>query len=235
MEPLVETVDLDMEESNELAFKIKVEGAAPAPAKVRLVCEGGEMAYMFNGHGTGEDGVVQFVLPQMKDKLAEGLYQARVEVLIENRYFAPVHFQINFKKAIKVVAESINVVSRHAKPEIKVSAAPIVVNKPKTSPQPIVVEEASKSKSAVKAPPVAPVIAPPPRRPPPDPKPKTPDVNENMPVARDAASMTLRERYEQKQRDEQPVVVAKKHPVKQQDEESLIRELARSFIRDKRR
>jgi hypothetical protein len=151
MEPLLETVDLDMEESNELAFKIKVEGTANSPAKVRLVCEGSDVSYMFNGRGTGEDGVVQFVMPQMKDKLQEGVYQARVEVLIENRYFSPVQFQINFKKAMKVVAEALFVQPKSVKPEISVSAQPVVAVKPiaKISTQPLVVEQ-SKPAPAVK-------------------------------------------------------------------------------------
>lgn len=135
MEPLLETIDLDMEESNELLFKVKVEGADPAPAKVRLVCESGDLAYMFNGRAAGGDGLVQFNLPVMKDKLREGLYQARVEVLIENRYFAPVQFQVNFKKAVKVVAEAINVAPRKAAPEVKVSAVPVV--RPKPAPAPV--------------------------------------------------------------------------------------------------
>lgn len=53
MESLLETIDLDIEESNELLFKVKVEGADPAPVKVRLVCESGDMAYMFNGQSVG--------------------------------------------------------------------------------------------------------------------------------------------------------------------------------------
>lgn len=125
MEQLTETVTLDMEEANELAFKIKVEGAS-TPAKVRLVCESPEVSYMFVGRGTGEDGVVQFVIPQMKGKLQEGTYAARVEVLIENRYFSPVQFQLNFKKTMQVFAESIQLV-QPVKPEIRVSASPIVV------------------------------------------------------------------------------------------------------------
>ena len=143
MEPLIETIELDPEESNELAFKIKVEGSAPAPAKVRLVCEASDMSFMFNGRGTGEDGVVQFTLPQMSSRLKEGTYGARVEVLIENRYFAPVQFQISFKKAMKVVAESLQVVSRVAKPDFSVTAQPLFASKPR-APQPIVVEEPKK-------------------------------------------------------------------------------------------
>lgn len=129
MEPLTETIDLDIDESNELAFKIKMEGAASSPAKVRLVCEGEDFSYMFNGYGTGEPEVVQFTLPQMSSKLKEGTYKARVEVLVENRYFAPVQFDINFKKTLSVVAESIVVKPKAVQPEIKVTATPIIAPK----------------------------------------------------------------------------------------------------------
>lgn len=130
MEPLLETVELDIEESNELKFKIKLEGNVSSPAKVRLVCEGDEFSYVFKGYGTGEMDVVQFTLPRMESKLKEGTYNAKVEVLVENRYFAPLQFQINFKKRVTVVAESIKVLPRPPEPEIKVTAAPIVVVRP---------------------------------------------------------------------------------------------------------
>lgn len=130
MEPLNETIALDIDESNDLTFKIKMEGAASAPAKVRLVCEGEDFAYMFNGYGTGEDEVVQFTLPRMDRKISEGTYAARVEVLVDNRYFAPLQFQINFKKTLSVVAESIRVVPKVTRPDITVTASSISVNKP---------------------------------------------------------------------------------------------------------
>ena len=133
MESLVETIDLDLEESNDLAFKIKMEGAAASPAKVRLVCEGNDFSYMFNGYGTGEDDVVQFTLPKMMNRMQEGVCQARVEVLVDNRYFAPLNFQINFKKTLSVVAESIRVVSRQKEPDIKVTASPISVSRPQST------------------------------------------------------------------------------------------------------
>ena len=132
MENLIETVDLDLEESNDLTFKIKMEGAAAAPAKVRLVCENEDFAYMFNGYGTGEDEVVQFTLPRMDKKINEGTYNARVEVLVDNRYFAPLQFQINFKKTLSVVAEAIQVVKKVTKPEVTVTATPVIAAKPAT-------------------------------------------------------------------------------------------------------
>ena len=127
MEQITETITLDVEESNELAFRLKVEGAE-SPIKVRLVCESENMSYMFSGRGTQEDGVVQFIVPQMKGKLLEGTYPARVEVLIDNRYFTPVQFNMHFKKTMQVFAESVQVVNTVSKPEIRISAAPIVVS-----------------------------------------------------------------------------------------------------------
>jgi hypothetical protein len=133
MQPLTESIDLDLEESNELAFKIRMEGAATSPAKVRLVCESEDVSYMFNGYGTTEPEVVQFTLPQLVGKLAEGTYHARVEVLVENRYFTPLSFDINFKKTMKVVAEAMQVVQKPRAQEIKVSVAPVQVS---TKPAP---------------------------------------------------------------------------------------------------
>ena len=127
MEQMLETIDLDSEEQNELLFNIKVEGAEQAPVKVRLVCEGNDLAFMFHGHNAGPDGLIQFNLPVMKDKIKEGIYQARVEVLIENRYFAPVQFQVNFKKTLKVVAEAVRLAPKKTSSEITVSAAPVTV------------------------------------------------------------------------------------------------------------
>jgi len=152
MEPLLETISLDSEENNELLFKVKIEGA-DGPAKVRLVCETGDVAFMFNGQPIGDD-VVAFNLPVLKDKIKEGTYLSRVEVLIENRYFTPVQFQINLKKTIKVVAESIKFIPRNVPQEIKITAAPIVKS---VISQPVVIasEPVKEAKQVIIAPPLA--------------------------------------------------------------------------------
>lgn len=137
MENHTETVDLDLEESNELKFKIRLEGESSSPAKVRLVCEGKDCSYMFSGYGTAEPEVVQFTLPKMNNKLSEGTYNARVEVLVENKYFSPLQFQINWKKTLNVVAESIQV-AKPQKPEIKVTATPVATRVQQSSTPPAV-------------------------------------------------------------------------------------------------
>lgn len=139
MDPLLEVVDLDVEEPSELLFRVKVEGADQAPTKVRLVCEGPDLGLMFDGRSAGQDGLIQFNIPVLKDRIKEGTYTSRVEVLIDNRYFAPVRFQVNFKKKVKVVAEAVNVVPRRPAPEITVSAVPVIkpTPKPQAPPAPV--------------------------------------------------------------------------------------------------
>jgi hypothetical protein len=180
MEALLETIGLDAEESHELLFRVKVEGADPEPAKVRLVCESGDVGYVFAGHPTSEEGVVQFLVPVMKGRLKEGTYLSRVEVLIGSRYFAPVQFQLEFKQTMKVVAEAIHVVPKAKAPQVTVSAAPVVVAKPAPTvrveaPKPLPIAEEKKPVTPQKKPATAPA-APQPR--------------------------TLRERYQQKDAQE---------------------------------
>ena len=209
MEQLVETVDLDIEESNELAFKIKIEGTSAAPAKVRLVCESSDISYMFNGYANGNDGVVSFQLPQMKDKLKEGLYKARVEVLIENRYFAPVQFQLNFKKTLSVMAEAVQIVRKPVQTEISVTAAPIQV---KQTPQKQIIAPPPSVQISQRSVEKEHVV----------PRSITPTVGEHMQTTHEATSRTLKERYESKKPQVEKVALS---------DEDLVRRLARGFLR----
>lgn len=132
MEEQLETIDLDIDEANELLFKVQIQGAGPAGAKVRMVCESSDVGFVFNGKA-GPDGLVAFNLPVMKDKANEGVYQARVEVVVENRYFSPVQFQVNFKRPVKVVAEVASVTPRKVQAGIQVTATSIA-RKPSEQP-----------------------------------------------------------------------------------------------------
>lgn len=135
VDKLLETIELDIEEPAELTFKVKVEGVDPAPAQVRLVCEAGALSLMFDGRSVGND-MVQFDLPTMSGHLKEGTYLGRVEVLIENRYFAPVRFNLELKKAVTVVAEAVRVVARRpVEPVVKVTAEAVARAQAKPAPR----------------------------------------------------------------------------------------------------
>jgi hypothetical protein len=106
---------LKLDENNELFFKINIQGADRGPEAVRLVCEAGDMSYYFKGKATNEDGIVRFVVPPMKDSaIVPGeLYDARVEVIIDDHYFVPVRFKTEFKQPMKVFAESVTPMSKN--------------------------------------------------------------------------------------------------------------------------
>lgn len=145
MDQVTETIELDVEEPNELLFKVKVEGADSGPVSVRLVCESGDVSYAFGGSSVGHDDLMQFNVPVMKGRLKEGTYDSRVEVIVDNRFFVPVEFKVNFKKTMRVVAEQVTV----RKPtEVKVSAS-VVHNPAPPKERPVV---SLRERTAVKKP-----------------------------------------------------------------------------------
>lgn len=145
METLRESIELDVDESNEMLFKVNVEGNVAGPARVRLVCESenDDMSYMFPGR-PDDEGLVKFVIPRMT--LKEGSYPSKIEVLLDNKYFSPVEFDVLIKKQVQVFAESVKL-AKPIKNEIqpvKISISPII--KPKPVIQPLVIENTIKEK-----------------------------------------------------------------------------------------
>lgn len=124
----METVELKLEESNELLFRLAIEGTRSQPSTVRFVCESDDgMSYMFDGSNGSEPGEVKFIIPAMQKHLAEGNYTARLEVLVENRYFSPIELNVHFKKGIAVVAETVKrPLVQQQNNDIKVSSTSII-------------------------------------------------------------------------------------------------------------
>lgn len=108
-----ELVELKLDESNELLFKINVQGTTVQPI-VRMVCESNGVSYMFDGESL-DDGEVKFIVPSMKNNLKEDVtYHSRIEVLVENRFFSPVEFDVKFKQTVKVMSEGFRVIQPKA-------------------------------------------------------------------------------------------------------------------------
>lgn len=138
MDTLLETLELDADEANEMLFKVNVEGHAVGPARVRLVCEVGDVAMMFPGRPS-TDGLIQFIIP--KNSLKEGKHHSLVEVMVDNKYFVPVEFNVEIKRQVQVVVETVKYVKPQS--ELKITAAPIIVKKTQPTTQPIVVSQQS--------------------------------------------------------------------------------------------
>jgi len=102
----MENIELKLDENNELIFRVTIQGAEQPASAIRFVCETGDVAYMFSGTSTA-DGEISVRVPALKEKIREGTYVGRLEVLVEGRYFAPLEFNTTFKQSLKVVAEAV--------------------------------------------------------------------------------------------------------------------------------
>lgn len=144
-------ITLDLDESNEMLFKIDVDGAPhDAVVTVRLACEGKDMTYVFVGMPTDERDVIRFEIPKMMGRLDEGTYKNRVEVVVDNRYFVPAEFDVTYIKNTRVTVEALSV-TKVIRPQTKVkktlsvsASRPSLVEKhekPSATTKPIIVSK----------------------------------------------------------------------------------------------
>jgi len=100
-------IDLYLDQDNELKFNIAIEGSKQGSPSYRLMLENGDYSYVFAGQKlvTGE---VCVVIPKLKSSLKEGNYKAKLEVMIDDRYFVPLEFKTNFTQSVSVVAEHVS-------------------------------------------------------------------------------------------------------------------------------
>jgi hypothetical protein len=103
----VDNVKIRLDEVSDVAFAVKVSGVTPGEsATVRLVCEVDDMELVFKG--TCQDkGIVEFTIPVLENRINEGTYSSRLEVIVGSKIFYPLKFQTTFAREIKVVAEAL--------------------------------------------------------------------------------------------------------------------------------
>ena len=118
------TIDLMIDEENELTFEVQIEGSRPGTAKCRLMLESPDMTFAFEGQSTGDE--VSVTLPPLDHVIKEGIYDMTLEVVVDDRYFEPLKLQGAFEKRLKVTAEAVTV---KAKPQVTTSASLVEVKK----------------------------------------------------------------------------------------------------------
>ena len=142
---------LSLDRENILEFNVDIQGYAntsttKAP-KVRMILEQKNMGFCMAA--TKEDKTYSIVIPEMKNIMESGMCEARMEVIIENKYFVPWESQIEFDKEVKV--EATPIVREEPQPDMSVQVKPIIKEEPKPGPQKPVVKEESSSKPKKKA------------------------------------------------------------------------------------
>ena len=129
--------DIYLDTENELKFTVAIEGAHEANVRSQFILEGPKgINLCFEGRPA--DGEIAVDVPSLKGMLREGLYNTRLEVIVDDRVFTPLQMQANLKPAIKVEAV-VRTAQKVAGPVV--SAA--VINKTK----PIVEAPATPTKS----------------------------------------------------------------------------------------
>ena len=143
---------LSLDRENILEFNVDIQGYAntsttKAP-KVRMILEQKNMGFCMVA--TKEDKTYSVVIPEMKNIMESGVCDARMEVIIDNKYFVPWESQIEFDREVKVEAAPII----KSEPELmSVQAQPVIKEEPQPEPQPQkrVIKEEAPSKPKKKA------------------------------------------------------------------------------------
>ena len=102
-------IELKLDENNELVFEVNVQGtdAGDALPQIRYIIENKDMSLVFNA--SVKNNNVTIDVPILQDCLKEGVYDSKLEVIIGDRYFVPLQTNVEFKKSLKVTAESVSI------------------------------------------------------------------------------------------------------------------------------
>ena len=123
---------LFLDDENEVRFSLEIEGAAPADVQVSMILEG-KKGYSLSFPGTPLDGgEVEVVIPPLKSVLAEGTYNARLEVVVDNRLFVPLELTTTLKNSVTVEA-AVKVRRRSKSPKVAAVLTETPKSQPKTS------------------------------------------------------------------------------------------------------
>lgn len=99
-------VELDILETNELIFHVRVEGTTTRPLS-RLIMKDDGVSYCFEGIATS-GGNVSFIIPQ--GILHEGTFKSMVEIIVGNKILIPVRFNSIMKEKISMTSNLIETV-----------------------------------------------------------------------------------------------------------------------------
>jgi hypothetical protein len=103
----MDSIDLTLDNNNELTFQISIEGSSPAESSCRFLIEGEDMSFVFPGE-IEKDGIVHVNIPPLEKILKEGTYNSGLEVIVDDRVFVPLTLRTNFEKSVTVTAEAVS-------------------------------------------------------------------------------------------------------------------------------
>jgi len=142
---------LSLDRENVLEFSVDIQGYANTsttnPPQVRLFLEQKNIGFCMSAKK--ENKTYSVTIPEMKNILESGSCNARMEVIIDNKYFVPWESQIEFDREVKV--EAAPIIRKEPQPDLSVQVKPIIKEGPKPEPVKPVVKEETASKPKKKA------------------------------------------------------------------------------------
>lgn len=91
---------LDLTESAEMEFEAEIFGTADKPSSIRFVIEGPDFEL---GCKVIEEGnTIKVQVPKLKGILASGVYESRLEVVINDKLFVPMRESIEFNPNVEL-------------------------------------------------------------------------------------------------------------------------------------
>ena len=137
----MDNIKLSLDRENVLEFNVEIQGYAntsmtKAP-QVRLFLEQKNIGFCI---AAKEDNkTYSVVIPEMKNIIELGVCDARMEVIIDNKYFVPWESQIEFDREVKV--EAAPIIRNEPQPNVSVQVKPVIKEEPEPE-KPVIKEEA---------------------------------------------------------------------------------------------
>lgn len=105
----MESIQLRLGEANEITFGVNIQASKTVKPSYRFICEGLDgLSYSVTGQASSS-GEVSFTLPALTEGQVDEQTLGRLEVIIDDRIYTPMHVQIGFERPTRVVAESVAV------------------------------------------------------------------------------------------------------------------------------
>ena len=124
----VSDFQLFLDADNELAFSIEIEGAEDSSVKSQFIIEG-PRGISLSFEGQASSGEVLVEVPSLKGMVKEGVYDTRLEVIVDDRIFTPLEMRTTLKPSVKVEA-AVKVSRKSASPGVKASLLKSSTDKP---------------------------------------------------------------------------------------------------------
>ena len=148
----MEDMKLSLDRENILEFNVDIQGYANTSTskepQVRLFLEQKNIGFCMPAKK--DNKTYSVIIPEMKNIMESGSCDARMEVIIDNKYFVPWESKIEFDREVKV--EAAPVIREESKPNVSVQVKPLIKEEPKPEPAKPVIREEAPPKPKKKAP-----------------------------------------------------------------------------------